>query len=103
MNARWIKASGEIVEVAPKNGTDFQLEELQNFVRGKGPHGESDTIDIVSLHPGRGKEGVYMVVNDDGHIIGLESNQLATYEYAASGGISFIVGNVLICPASMVR
>lgn len=103
MKALWIKTTGEQVEVAPKNGTDFQLDELQDFVRGKGPKGESDTIDIVSLNPGSGKEGRYMVVNDDGLIIGLEVNGYASSEYASIGGVSPIVGNVLICPKSMVR
>lgn len=97
-DALWTKTTGEQIRVAPKNGTDFQLDELQEFVKGKGQKGESDTITIVFLPYDR-----VMVANDDGHIIGLESNQIATYEYAASGGVSMIVGNVLICPASMVR
>lgn len=104
MKAHWIKTDGSSTPVDPKNGTDFQLDELQDFVRGTGSRGgESDTIDIVSLHPGQGNLKMIMVVNDDGHIIGLEPNDKATQLYRETGGFTPIVGNVLVCPASMVR
>lgn len=32
--ARIIKTNGEIIPVEPKNGTDFQLEEMQEIVGG---------------------------------------------------------------------
>ena len=32
--ATLIKADGTIEEIKPKNGTDFQLEELQKYVDG---------------------------------------------------------------------
>lgn len=98
--AYWIETDGTVSEVTPNNGTDFQLDELQGFVRGKGEGGESDTITIVYLPRER-----VMVANDDGRIIGLEHNSKATEEYHLAGGALHnpIVGNVLICPKAMVR
>jgi hypothetical protein len=96
--AHWAKADGTVSEVAPKNGKDFQLDELQKLVDGEGPHGKSDTITIVTLPGNR-----IMVANDDGLIIGLAHNRNATELYLEAGGASPIVGNVLICPAHMVR
>lgn len=98
MKPQWIKASGEVETVMPKNGTDFQLDELQDMVRGTGEKGESDTITIVYLTGNR-----VMVANDDGLIIGLQKNERATAEYMLSGGMSIIVGNVLIAPKEMVK
>lgn len=48
--AKWIKTNGEIVEVQPKNGTDYSLEELQGFVGGY--------IEIITL----GNIGLMVVI-----------------------------------------
>lgn len=34
MNSTLLKVNGERVDVAPKNGKDYKLEELQGFVGG---------------------------------------------------------------------
>ena len=98
MKATWIKSSGNEEEVTPKNGRDFQLEELQDFVAGAGPGGFSDTITIVTLSDGR-----IMVANDEGKLIGLKHNSKGTQLYLQAGGVSDIVGNVLVCDKAMVR
>lgn len=51
--AQIIKTDGTTIEVEPKNGTDFQLEELQAVVEGY----------IQVIHIG---DGEVMVVNEDG-------------------------------------
>ena len=72
-------------EVSPKNGTDFSLEELKSFVDG--------WIEIVDLRDGR-----LMVVNEEGKLLGLPLNLLATVEYQKTfGPIDQIVGNALVC------
>lgn len=72
-------------EVSPKNGKYFSLEELNSFVDGY--------IEIVDLMDGR-----LMVVNEEGKLIGLPLNLLATVEYQkAYGPIDQIVGNALVC------
>lgn len=86
-NAVWAKATGEIISVSPKNGTDFQLEELQKFVDG--------FIEIVNLH-----DGYIMVVNDNGALIPLPYNPVATVR---CGMREPIFGDILICKGEMVR
>ena len=83
--ARWIKESGETIEVKPKNGTDFSLEELQGFVGGY--------IEII----GHGKDGL-MVVNEEGKLDGLPLNTTASLMAGQT-----IVGNVLVCKANEIK
>lgn len=78
-------------EVQPKNGTDFQLDELQGFVEGN--------IEIVYL----GGDEI-MVVNEEGKLLGLPVNLLATIPYQLSyGPVDQIYGNALVCKTSEVR
>ena len=69
----------------PKNSTDFSLEELKGFVGGY--------IEIV--HIGRGQ---IMVVNEEGKLLGLPFNDIATLRC-----LEPIVGDVLVCDESEVR
>lgn len=50
--ATLIKADGTRTEIQPKNGTDFKLEELQEYVDGY--------IEIVNL-----RNGEILVINED--------------------------------------
>ncbi len=95
MKAQWIKTSGEVIDVEPKNGFAFTLEELQAFVEGNG----SKTVQFVGFPSGR-----QLVCNDNGRLIGLEENEEAfkiwqkefpakTYTF---NNTDKIVGNVLI-------
>ena len=54
--AQIIKTDGQIVPVEPKNGTDFQLDELQQIVGG-----------YVQLFPLANEAGEVMVMNEDGN------------------------------------
>lgn len=87
------RASGDVENVEPKNGTDFQLEELQAIVDG--------WIEIKFL---RDDEGRVMVLNEEGKLRNLPYNERATtlyrvfvYEH------DFIVGDVLICDKSEIK
>ena len=85
--ATLLKTDGIGTEVEPKNGTDFQLEELQKFVGGY--------IEIIQLNDGR-----IMVVNEEGKLQSLEMNdeatEIATEHHALFDG-DWICGDVLIC------
>ena len=83
--AKIIFTNGAEFEVAPKNGTDFSLEELQGVVGGY--------IEIVRL-----RDDKMMVVNEEGRLIGLKHNIKASTIAA-----DHIVGNVLICDSGQVR
>jgi hypothetical protein len=84
MKAKILKTTGEVLEVEPKNKTDFSLEELQEIVGGY--------IEIVQL----GDRKV-MVVNEDGVFFNLPINTKATNLYN-----SVIVGDVLICKSNQI-
>lgn len=83
------KSNGEIIETSPKNGKDFSLKELKEIVGGH--------IEIVNL----GDD--YMVVNEEGKLIGLPFNLNATIVYQISTKIGeHIVGDVLVCPKNQI-
>ena len=87
------RASGDVENVEPKNGTDFQLEELQAIVGG--------WIEVKFLSDA---DGGVMIMNEEGKLRNLPYNERATtlyrefvYEY------DFIVGDVLICDKSEIK
>lgn len=84
--AKIYKTTGEVIEVEPKNGKDFKLKELQEIVQGY--------IELVNL-----SSTEYMVVNEEGHLIGLPLNPSATVLYKKD----LIVGDVLICKKSQIK
>lgn len=89
--AQIIKTSGEVIEIEPKNGTDFQLEELQAIVSGY--------IEIYSL-----ANNNIMVINEEGKIHHLGINHEATKLFhECYGGWDVIVGDVLICKSDEVK
>lgn len=90
--AKLYKTSGEIIEVFPDNGTDFSLDELQDFVEGY--------IEIINL----GDDNI-IVINEEGKFINLPYNEFATkaYNKAVGAKVDNIVGNALICKNSEVK
>ena len=72
--------------IAPSNGTDFSLEELQSIVGGY--------IEIVHLDD----DEFIMVVNEEGRLLGLPSNH-----DASSIAWQPIVGTALLCRANEVK
>lgn len=86
MAAKIYKTTGEVIEVEPENGKDFKLEELQEIVHGY--------IELVNLSSTQ-----YMVVNEEGLLIGLPLNLSATILYEKG----IIVGDVLICNKSQIK
>lgn len=81
-----IKTDGYVINIEPKDGKEFSLEEMQTIVSGY--------IEIVDLH-----DGNYMVVNEEGKLKGLAINHVATqiYTNAFPGVYDVIVGDVLVC------
>lgn len=90
--AQIIKTNGTIIEVEPKNGTDFQLEELQAVVGGY--------IQIIHL----GDDAV-MVVNEEGKFT-CEWNGVATTFAKMRRAIrsnDYISGDVLVCNVRQIK
>ena len=84
--AKVIKSSGEEIDVRPKNGEFFELEEMQKFVGG--------WVEILPISGNR-----YMVVNEEGRLLELPLNQKATDIFR----LEPIVGNVLVCGIDEIR
>ena len=84
--AQIIKTTGEVIKIAPNNGTDFSLEELKTIVDG--------WIEIVNLRDGR-----LLCLDEEGKLKGKERNHVATdiYHQAFPQCKDFIVGDVLVC------
>lgn len=90
--ATLIKADGTKKEIQPINGTDFQLEELQNYVDGY--------IDIIYL-----RNGKILVINDNGKGC-YPTNTAATeiaHEHMAIYPGDYIDGDVVLCKNEEVR
>lgn len=93
----------EVKDVFPKNGKMFSYTELKEFV-GEGLVGAM--VEIVPLPSGK-----YIVVNEEGKLIGLAENRMATEEWKKEYPIEqypnnndeLIVGNALICEANEIE
>lgn len=83
------KANGEIRHCSPAKET-YSLEELQAIVGGH--------IEIIDLN------SRYLVINEDGKLLRLKYNILATNWYInAVGKSDFIVGDVLLCEKEHIK
>lgn len=73
-------------KVAPANGSDFRLEEMQKMVGG--------IIEIVYFD-----DNTVMVINEEGKLLGLPLNMDATAVFRAHYPDSddYIVGDALVC------
>lgn len=90
--AKLIKVNGEEIEISPKNGTDFSLEELQNYVDGY--------IEIVNLR----SENNIMIINEEGAINDMPVNLKASMIYSKEFNVNqCIYGNVVVCKHNMVK
>ena len=89
--AKIYKMNGEVLDIEPKNGQDFQLEELQTIVGG--------LIQIIEIN-----DTEIMVINEEGKLENLPLNEQATaiYQKQVCEG-DFIIGDVLICKNEEVR
>ena len=89
--AKIYKTNGEVVDVTPKNGKKFELEEMQAIVGGY--------IEIYYVNDNKD----LLIINEEGKIHGLDYNEKATELFRkAYNTDDFIVGNALVCDNSMV-
>lgn len=84
------KPGGVMEIVEPANKTDYKLDELRRIVGGN--------IELIDL----GKR--YLVVNEDGKLMRLPYNTMATnWMLVAIGGSDFIVGDALLCEKDRIK
>lgn len=89
--AKIYKVNGEILDIEPKNGSDFSLEELQGIVHGY--------IEVLHLN-----DNEIMVLNEEGKCKNLGINIMATSLILCAGyRYDFIVGDVLVCKSDELK
>ena len=95
MKAKLLKASGEVVEIKPKNGTDFKLDELYK-------HLNCSLVEVISLN-----QDDIMVVDEEGklkanNVINVNATMLAQ-ENRAIVFWDYVVGDAIVCNKKMIR
>lgn len=91
--AKIFNTDGTTRDIEPKNGTDFQLDEMKEIVGGH--------IELVDLRDGR-----LLVINEEGKLYKLDVNLAATTMAHAARAIAdwdCIVGNVLLCNSDQIK
>lgn len=88
--AKIYRTNGDVENVEPKNGTDFQLEELSAIVGGY--------IECLNF-----TDGSLLVCNEEGKLMNLPYNERATDLVRKNGYNDYIVGDVLICNTGEVK
>lgn len=86
-----ITVQGEIIEIVPNNGRDFQLEEAQSLVDGY--------IEVLFLN-----SDWIMIINEEGKF-SKEYNQKATLKAHSWQTIrwnDYICGDVIVCPSKQL-
>lgn len=85
MQSMKINTDGKILDIKPSNGNTFSLKEMQSFVNG--------TVErhVISKHK------VYMLINEEGKLLNLPTNDAATLLFQEEYGKSdWIVGDVAL-------
>ena len=95
MKAKLLKASGEVMEIEPKNGTDFKLDELYK-------HLKCSLVEVINLN-----QDDIMVVDEEGkwasnNVINVNATRLAQ-ENQAIIFWDYIVGDAIVCNRKMIR
>jgi hypothetical protein len=85
-----IYADGKTQAVVPTNGRDFKLAQLKAIVGGY--------IKIIPTNV----DDMIMVLNEEGKLLDLPYNEAAT-SMVNIFPTDYIVGDVLVCPSSMVK
>ena len=95
MKAKLLKVSGEVMEIEPKNCTDFKLDELYK-------HLQCSLVEVINLN-----QDDIMVVDDEGklkanNVINVNATMLAQENQAITSW-DYIAGDAIVCNRKMVR
>ena len=95
MKARLLKFSGDVMEIEPKNGTDFKLDELHK-------HLQCSLVEVININ----KDDI-MVVDDEGklkanNVINVNATMLAQENQAITSW-DYIAGDAIVCNRKMIR
>lgn len=86
-----ITESGKEIEVKPRNGIAFSLEEAQNMVHGY--------IEVIYLNRAQ-----IMIMNEEGKFYGRANDKASCLAHAnhAIMPTDYISGDVVVCPSEML-
>ena len=94
MKAKLLKVSGEVMEIEPKNGTDFKLDELYK-------HLQCSLVEVVNLN-----QDDIMVVDAEGkwasNVVNVNATVLAQ-ENQAIVFWDYVAGDAIVCNRKMIR
>lgn len=95
MKAKLLKVSGEVMEIEPKNGTDFKPDELYK-------HLQCSLVEVININ-----QDDIMVVDEEGkwasnNVINVNATVLAQ-ENRAIVFWDYVVGNAIVCNRKMIR
>ena len=95
MKARLLKASGDVMEIEPKNGTDFKLDELHK-------HLQCSLVEVININ-----QDDIMVVDEEGklasnNVINVNATMLAQENQAITSW-DYIAGDAIVCNRKMIR
>ena len=94
MKAKLLKVSGEVMEIEPKNGTDFKLDELYKYL-------QCSLVEVINLNQDDimvvDEEGKYTsnVVNVNATVLAQENQAITSWDY--------IAGDAIVCNRKMIR
>ena len=94
MKAKLLKVSGEVMEIEPKNGTDFKLDELYK-------HLQCSLVEVINLN-----QDDIMVVDEKGkytsNVVNVNATVLAQENQAITSW-DYIAGDAIVCNRKMVK
>lgn len=95
MKAKLMKASGEVIEIEPKNGTDFKLEELYE-------HLQCSLVEVININ-----QYDIMVVDEEGkwvsnNVVNVNATKCAQENQAITSW-DYIAGEAIVCNRKMIR
>lgn len=95
MKAKLLKANGEVVEIEPKNGTNFTLDELY-------AHLQCALVEVINLN-----QDDIMVIDEEGkwasyNGVNVNATKCAQKNQAITSW-NYIAGNAIVCNRKMIR
>lgn len=95
MKAKLLKVSGEVMEIEPKNGTDFKLDELHKHLQCSLVEVININQDDIMVVDGEGKWASNNVVNVNATVLAQENRAIVFWDYVA--------GDAIVCNRKMIR
>lgn len=93
--ARWIKTDGTVIEVTPKNGKNFEIDEIYAFIQTDPKINPDPMFQELPMK----SKGMILICEENAMMLNLPKNDTATIECALDALMSpeGMLGDILIC------